>query len=259
VAAIGARFTRSLRSLGCGGAFGGLAVALLAYGICGCLQQGFDLLHAAIIPPAILALLLVMASQNWCVFYEDRRDAALSARPAFVVLTAGILSLFTVHALRNSLLLQLIWAGAGSLAILLCIHPIQRAIELNRSAAIGAAVGICKVLLPLSFIVLFLPIGIARCKAAATASGDSENFAQRPFVANLIGLFADIGILPLMTLINGARVTHAPRPPDPFDHLLQPRGGQSMTGKTPALKTDSVVLVLVAAVHVLGIIVLAKG
>ena len=161
--------------------------------------------------------------------------------------------------MRISASLPLIWACAGSRAILLCIHPIQRAIELNRSATVGASVGICKVLLPLSFIVLFLPIGIARRAAGATASGDGENFAQRPFVANLIGLFADIGILPLVTLINGARVNHAPKPPDPLDYLLQPRGGQSMTGKTPALKTDSVVLVLVAALHVLGIIVLAKG
>ena len=250
VAAIGARFTRSLRALACGGAIGGLAIGVIT-GVVQCwVTNGFDRSRLWVIPLAVLALLLIMAAQNWFVFYEDRRDAALSARPALVLICSGILSMLAVHAMKSASLLQLIWAGAGSLAILLCIHPVQRAIELNRNATVGAVVGFCKVMLPLAFIVLFLPAGIAR------RPGESE---KSTFTGNLFGLFADIGILPLVTLINGARVAKPPRAADPLEHLLQPRDGQSVTGKSPALSTDSVVLVLVAALHVLGIIVLIKG
>ncbi len=154
---IGNRYTRNVRVLGWGGVVSGLAFATLSYFIAGWCTHGFEPIQAWILPPACLMLLLVMAAQNWFVFYEDHEDAGQSARPALVLLAAAIAALIADrYGDDRTSELQVIWAGAISLAILLSIRPVCRSIEVNRSAPVGLLVGVCKLLVPATGIAVFL-------------------------------------------------------------------------------------------------------
>jgi hypothetical protein len=224
IAAIGSRFSRSPRVLGCGGAFSGIALGTATYVTCGWVRHGFDPLQAWVLPFSLTVLVLVMAAQDWFVFYADRKDAVESAQPTVVVLVTTLLCWLLAHALgRHSLFFPLIWAGAGSLAILLCIPPIQRSIEANCHSGLGMVVGLCKIVLPMTGIILFIPLGITKQSAAADRPGS-------PSVPT----------------------------PDPLEYLLQSKQGGSVSGSMPRLKRDSVVLVLVLAIHVLCGVMIVK-
>jgi hypothetical protein len=254
VTGVGACFTRKLRALGWGAVLSGTALGALEYVLWGWFTHGFDWFQVCVPPLAALILLLVMAAQNWFVFYEDRQDVLQCSRPALVALAAGFASLLAWKvAGRRSIfvLLPLIWAGAGSLAILWCIDSIQRSIERTRGAVLGTLVGICKVLLPLTGIVVFVDRMKARPPAAEDAGSSPDRFAANSFVVNFLGLFWDVGRLALAILINGARVPPHETPLDPLECLWQQKGGQSITGEMPRLKRDSVVLIFVLAIHVL--------
>jgi hypothetical protein len=250
VAAIGSRFTRSVGLLAVGGGFAGIALGALGFVLGDWCTQGFDLLEAWVLPLAGLTLLVVMSAQNWFVFYADRADAVESARPAAIVLCAALSSvLAAILTHRHSLFFPLIWAAAGSLAILTSIQPLQRAIEANRSRVLGTIVGICKVLLPLTGIIVLIPIGAAT-RHRLDASGLRGGVSSKPtFFANLAGLLSEIGLLLLVLLINGPRVPHAAVPAEP---------DRALTGGMPQFKRDSVVLILVVALHVLCGVVIVK-
>lgn len=256
--AIGSRFTRNARFLAAGGVLAGGAVAMFAYVLWDWMIRGFNPLHTLMLPLAAIVLLLVMAVQNWFVFYQDRGDAAESTRPLLVLACAGGISMCAAFAtgrhawyLPPAWYFPLIWACAGSLAILLCLPPIQRSIDVNRSVPIGIFVGICKILLPFGGILVFLPT-----KLAERATRDIN---ERAFWNNLIGLLCEIGLLLPAAFINGARVTPAPTRQDPLEYLLQAKDQPSVAGETPRLKRDSMVWILVLAIHVLCGVVIIKA
>ena len=179
VSAIAVRFTRKLWSLAFGGILSGAALGVLVYVSWNWITFGFELIQVCMLPVAVLILLLVMAAQNWFVFYEDRHDVLQSSRPAIVVLAAIVASLaawLVTGKHSGSLVLPLIWAGAGSLAMLWCIDPVQRSIERTRSVLLGTLVGVCKVLLPLTGIVIF----IQRFEAQQPKPEDFNSSRGRP-------------------------------------------------------------------------------
>jgi hypothetical protein len=90
-------------------------------------------------------------------------------------------------------------------------------------------------------------------------SGTAEDSIQPGFLTNLPSLFWDIGLLLSTILINGARVPPQSAPSDPLEYLLQPKHENSASGDVPRLKRDSVVLVLVVALHVLCGVMIVKA
>ena len=275
---IGNRYTRNLRLLGWGGVAAGLALAMLSYVIASWYMHGFEPLQAWLLPPACLILLLVMSAQNWFVFYEDDEDAAQSARPTLVILAAALASTGAAwFGEDRTAALQAIWAGAISLAILLAVRPVSRSIEINGSAPIGVLVGVCKLLVPPTGIIVFVLAGMlsrlrhsaqaedraaAKTTAPEAAAADTEAAAagaprQAPWI-NLLLLCWEIGSLPLLTLINGARVIREPALSDPSDLLYRQKGAGSVAGQMPRAARDTVVLILVLAVHVLCGMVIAR-
>jgi len=231
------------------------------------------------LPPACLMLLLVMAAQNWFVFYEDHEDAGQSARPALVLLAAAIASLIADrYGDDRTSELQLIWACAISLAILLSIRPVCRSIEVNRNAPVGLLVGICKLLVPATGIAVFLLARIlSNMRRPAQPEGTDAQAARpagaltqrsRPPVArpverqaawlNLLLLCWEIGCLPLLTLINGTRVAPRPEALDAGDLYYRQKGSGSVAGQMPRAARDTVVWILVLAVHVLCGVVIAR-
>jgi hypothetical protein len=258
VTGIGARFTRTLWVLGCGGFLAGAAFGALAYVLWGWFTHGIDWLEICVLPIAALMLLLVMAAQNWFVFYEDRHDVWQSSRPAIVVLGAACTSLLAWLAAgkrSNLAFLLLLWASAGSLAVLCCVDPVQRSIERTRSALLGTVLGICKVLLPLTGIVVF----IQRSDVAHPKDEQADPAMNTSFFLNLIGVFWDLGRLLLAILINGARVPPSPPAWDPLELLWQSKSGQSMAGEMPRVKRDSVVMIFVLAIHLLCGVLIVKA
>ena len=258
---IGNRYTRNLRLLGWGGVAAGFALAMLSYVIASWCAHGVEPLQAWILPPACLILLLVMSAQNWFVFYEDYEDAAQSARPTLVILAAALGSMgATWFGEDRTAALQVIWAGAISLAILLAIRPISRSIEINGSAPIGALVGVCKLLVPPTGIIVFVLAGmLSRLRHRAQAEDSAASGPGRPAPwINLLLLCWEIGSLPLLTLINGARVIPQPALSDPADLLYRQKGTGSVAGQMPRAARDTVVLILVLAVHVLCGMVIAR-
>jgi hypothetical protein len=256
--AIGSRFTQNARFLAVGGVLAGLAVGLFAYVLSNWMTRGFNPAHTWLLPLAALVLLLVMAVQNWFVFYQDRRDVAESTRPVLVLACAAVASMLAAFAagrhpwyLPHAWYFPLIWASAGSWAILLSLPPIQRSIDVNRSVPIGIFVGICKILLPFGGVLVFLPTKLAERTA--------REIDERAFWNNLIGLLCEIGLLLPAAFINGARVTPAPTRHDPLEYLLQAKDEPSVAGETPRLKRDSVVWILVLAIHVLCGVVIIKA
>jgi hypothetical protein len=269
---VGARFTRNLRVLGWGGICSGLAVGGLTHFAWVWCTRGFDPLHAWVPPLACLVLLLVMTAQGWFVFYEDRRDAADSCAPAIVVVAAGVGCVICgLIADADTLALPIIWASAASLALLLSIQPVQRSIAINRSVAVGTIVGICKLLVPLTGILLFIVVDriVRPGRTAATGGARStrprpkfshagDAGGERPFLIDLLALFWQIGLLPLVTLTNGARVAPHPATFDPLEFLLEGKGGHSVAGQMPRSTRNTVVMILVVAVHVLCGVVIIK-
>jgi len=250
IAAIGARFSRSPWVLACGGAFSGIALGTATYVTCGWVRHGFNPFQAWVLPVSLTVLMLVMAAQDWFVFYADRKDAVQSVQPTVVVLATTLLCWLIAHALGgHSLFFPVIWAGAGSLAILLCIPPIQRSIEANCSIGLGTLIGACKIVLPMTGIILLIPLGISKQSVPANRPGGLGNF---------LSLCRDIGLLLPMMLINGARVPPSAPALDPLEYLLQAKDGGPVGGSMPRLKRDSVVLVLVLAIHVLCGVMIVK-
>jgi hypothetical protein len=259
VAAIGSRFSRTPWVLGCGGAVSGIALGVATYVSCGWVRHGFDPFQAWVLPVSLTVLVLVMAAQNWFVFYADRQDAVQSAQPTVVVLVAALLCWLAAHAIgRQTLFFPLIWAGAGSLAILLCIPPIQRSIETNCSIGLGMVVGLCKIILPMTGIILLIPMGVAKNTVAANRDLGADARQRTGWLANFLSLCWEIGLLLPMMLINGARVAPAEPSSDPLEYLLQQKDGGSLSSGMPRLKRDSVVLVLVLAIHVLCGVMIVK-
>ncbi len=287
---IGNRYTRNLRVLGWGGVVSGVAVAGLSFLVARWCLHGFEPMQTWLLPPACLMLLLVMAAQNWFVFYEDHEDAAQSARPTLAVLAAAIASMIAAwFGDERTAVLQAIWAGAISLAILLSIRPVFRSIAVNRSVPVGILVGVCKLLVPSTGIVVFVLAGMlsrvrlaARAKdrtaakdrapAAADAARMGASALQTPAAdarcnddpagqsigVNLLLLLWEIGWLPLLTLVNGARVIRPPAMTDPADLLYRQKGAGSVAGQMPRAARDTVVLILVLAAHVLCGVVIAR-
>jgi hypothetical protein len=262
VSAIAVHFTRKLWSLAFGALLSGAALGVLMYVSWSWITLGFELIRFCMLPLAVLILLLVMAAQNWFVFYEDRQDVLQSSRPAIVVLAAIAASLPAwLGAGKHSgcLTILLIWAGAGSLAMLWCVDSVQRSIQRARSVPLGTLVGVCKVLLPLTGIVIF----IQRVGTGQPKPGDFDSqvgtLGPKSFVVNLIALFWDLGRLILTLLINGARVPSCPAALDTLEMRSQQKNGQSVTGEMPTLKRDSVVMIFVLALHVLCGVLLAKA
>jgi hypothetical protein len=290
---VGARFSRNLRVLGWGSVCSGIAVAGLTHFVWSWCTRGFDPLHAWVPPLACLVLLLVMTAQGWFVFYEDGRDAADSSAPSLVLLAAAagcVICGFIADA--HSPALPIIWASAGSLALLLSIHPVQRSIAINRSVSIGVVVGIFKLLVPLTGILVFVLVDmmirpglVAAGGGAGTTrkwlrSGDNRDSGpaggaghddhdghdghddavneKRRVLVDLLALLWQIGLLPLLTLTNGARVTPHPATFDPLEFLLEGKGGHSVTGQMPRSTRNTVVMILVVAVHVLCGVVIIK-
>jgi hypothetical protein len=262
VTGVGVRFTRKPWFLGCGGVLSGVASGVLMYVLWGWFTHGFELFQVYVPPFAALILLLVMAAQNWFVIYEDRRDVLQSSRPAIVMLAAALASILAwlvsgAHSIIN--LLLVIWASAGSLAILWCIDPVQRSIERTHSAILGTLLGVCKVLLPLTGIVVFIRRNESARSKPKGVDRESGALGKTPYLINLLGLFWDLGQLGLMILINGARVPLRPIALDPLEVLWQPKKPQSITGEMPRLKRDSVVMIFVLAIHVLCGVLIVKA
>jgi hypothetical protein len=258
VAAISTRYTRSAWALALSGAFCGIAVGGLTYVLCGWLAHGFDLLQAWVLPLVALILLVVMAAQNWFVFYVDRKDAAQSAQPAIAVF-GGVLACMLAAGLtgRHSLFFPIIWAASGSLAILLCVPPVLRSIEVNHSVVGGFLIGLAKVVLPLSGVFVFIPIDLsARARRKNRSLRATATEGREAFFGNLLMLCWEIGLLLPMTLINGARVPRHATVSDPLEYLS--KGGASVSGDNTRLRRDSVVLILVLAIHVLCGVVIVK-
>jgi hypothetical protein len=262
VSAIAVRFTRKLWSLAFGGLLSGAAFGVLMYVSWSWITLGFELIRVCMLPVAVLILLLVMTAQNWFVFYEDRHDVLQSSRPAIVVLAAIVASLpawLAAGKQSGCLMILLIWAGAGSLAMLWCIDPVQRSIERTRSVPLGTLVGVCKVLLPLTGIVIFIRGFEAQQPKPEDFNSQAGTLGPTSFVVNLIGFFWDLGRLVLMLLVNGARVPSCPAALDPHEMLSQQKNGQSVTGEMPRLKRDSVVMIFVLALHGLCGVLIAKA
>jgi hypothetical protein len=137
-----------------------------------------------------------------------------------------------------------------SLTLLWCVEPVQRSIARTRNVVAGTLLGIGKVLIPMTGIVLFLLRLEKQPRGPAESQARADSFARNGFLLNLIGLVGDLGQLILMILINGARIPQAAGP----DHF-----GQSISGEMSPLKRDSVVLIFVLALHVLCGVVLAKA
>jgi hypothetical protein len=251
VTGIGVRFTRNHRTLLCGGVVSGGALAALMYVLWGWVTHGFVLSQVSVPLLAVLILLLVMTAQNWFVFYEDRRDVFQSSWPALVMLAAAVAAMLArMVAGKHSFVLLLIWASAASLALLLCVDPMQRAIERTRSVLAGILVGIAKILIPLTGVVVFL----CRIEASPAQRMDvldtpPDSFAKNWFLINLVGLFWDLGQLALMVLINGARIPPRPAALDPYE----------ISDEMSRLKRNSVVMIFVLAIHVLCGVVIAKA
>jgi MFS family permease len=256
VAAISRRYTRSARGLGLSGAFSGIAIGALTYVLCGWCAHGFNPLQVWVLPLVALILLLVMAAQNWFVFYADRQDATQSAQPA-IALFSGALACVLAAALtgRHSLFFPVIWAASGSLAILLGVPPVLRSIEVNRSVCGGLLIGLCKVVLPLGGVLVFIPVNLRARKHGKTPRG-AANIDRDAFFSNLLCLCWEIGLLLPMTLINGERVSPHATASDPLEILS--KGGASVSGDSARLRRDSVVLILVLAMHVLCGVVIVK-
>jgi hypothetical protein len=249
VTGIGLRFTRNLRALTCSGIFSAAALGALMYVLCRWFTRGFVLFEISVPALSVLILLLVMTAQNWFVFYQDRRDVVQSSRPVLVMLaTAAAALLARMAAGRHSNLLPLIWAGGTSLAILSCVDPVQRSIERARSVPAGTVIGIGKILIPLTGVVLFLRHGDSAA-AERPEADEPDCFAQKRILKNLAGLIWDLGQIVLLILINGARVPH------PAAGFTTP----SFATEASRLKRDSVVMIFVLAIHVLCGVVLARA
>jgi hypothetical protein len=260
VTGIGVRFTRNLRALACSGIFSGAALGALTYVLCGWFTHGFLLFQLSVPLLAGLILLLVMTAQNWFVFYEDRRDVLQSSRPALVMLAAAIAAaLARIVAGQQSILSPLIWAGAGSLAMLWCVDPVQRSIERSRSVFAGTLLGLGKVLIPLTGVVLFLRRVDAPLADRARADDPALAVEDKGFLLNLLCLVYDLGQLLLLILMNGARIPQRAAAADPLDMLGKQKNTPSITGEMSPLKRDSVVMIFVLALHVLCGVVLAKS
>lgn len=260
VTGIGIRFTRNLRVLTCSAVFSAAASGALIYVLWSWFTHGFVWFQISVPPLAALILLLVMTAQNWFVFYENRRDVLQSSLPALVVLAACaacVLARLTTG--KHTALYPLIWAGAASLAILLCIDPVQRSIERTRSVPVGTLVGMAKLLIPFTGIVVFLRWRDTAPQTREDVDDKPRVFGEHSFFINLIALFWTLGQLLLVILINGTRVPASAAALDPLDMLGQPKTGQSITGEMSRLKRDSVVLIFVLAIHVLCGVVLAKA
>lgn len=258
VAAIGLRSNHNHRLVASGSCLFGIALGLITHVLCGWYARGFDPLRIWLLPVAVLLLLLVMTAQNWFVFYEDRQDAVRSARPTLVVIAAALASAVAARITgTHSIYFPTLWAAMGSWAIVLCLQPIQRSIEINRNKLVGGLVGVCKVLLPLSGIAVLFPLsGVPRTRAEH--AGTAETSIQPGFLTNLPSLLWEIGLLLPTILINGARVPQQPAS-DPLEYLLQPKQENSAGSDVPRLKRDSVVLVLVVALHVLCGVMIVKA
>ena len=260
VTGIGMRFTRNLRLLGCSAIFSAAALGALVYVLWGWFTHGIVWPQISVPPLAALILLLVMTAQNWFVFYENRHDVLQSSRPALVMLSAAAACMLARRvAGTHSILPPLIWASAASLAILLCIDPVQRSIERTRSVFAGTLVGLAKLLIPFTGIVVFLRWRDAASQPREDVHEPPRVFGENSFCINLVALFWTLGQLLLVILINGARIPARAAALDPLEMLGQPKTGQSITGEMSRLKRDSVVLIFVLAIHVLCGVVLAKA
>lgn len=143
--------------------------------------------------------------------------------------------------------------------MLWCIDPVQRSIERTRSVLLGTLVGLCKVLLPFTGIVIFIQKFDAQQPKPEDFNPHARALGPKSVVINLIGLFWDLGRLLLTLLINGARVPPCPAASDPLEMLSQQRYAQSVTGEMPRLKRDSVVMIFVLALHVLCGVLIVKA
>jgi hypothetical protein len=143
--------------------------------------------------------------------------------------------------------------------MLWCIDPVQRSIERTRSVLLGTLVGVCKVLLPLTGIVIFIQRFEAQQPRPEDFNPHVGGLWPKSVVINLIGLFWDLGRLLLTLLINGARVPPCPAALDPLEMLSQQKNAHSVTGEMPRLKRDSVVMIFVLALHVLCGVLIAKA
>lgn len=261
-AAVGGAGLRSKRNpwlVACGGGLFGIGLGVITHMLCVWYARDFDRLHLWQLPVAVLTLLLVMTAQNWFIFYEDRQDAFRSARPTLVVIATAIASVLAAKLTgRHSYYFPTLWACMGSWAIILCLQPMQRSIEVNRNKLVGGLVGICKVLLPMTGIAILFPMSVAQRAHDKAASGMDDSI-QPGFLTNLPILFWEIGQLLSTILINGARVPQHPAASDPMECLLQPKHENSAGGEVPRLKRDSVVLVLVVALHVLCGVMIVKA
>jgi len=260
VTGVGVRFTRKLWVLVCSGVLSAAALGVFVYVLWGWFTHGFKMFQVSLPPLAVFVLLLVMVAQNWFVFYEDREDVLQSSRPALVMLAAAVASaLAWIVAGKNSFWHLLIWASAGSLAILLCIDPVQRSIERTRNVLVGTLIGIGKVLIPLTGIVIFLQRSDATQPDPGHVEDAPDCLSKKWFLTNLIGLFWDLGQLVLMILINGARIPPHSMAPDHFEIQGPQRNEQSITGEMSRLKRNSVVMIFVLAIHVLCGLVMVKA
>jgi hypothetical protein len=262
VAATGARRTPNRWLNGAAGASFGVALGVITHVMWRWCARGVNPLKFWTLPVAAVTLLLVMSAQNWFVFYEDRQDAFESAKPALVLLIAALAGgLAAVCAGRHFVFFPILWAGMGSWAIILCLKPLQRSIEANRSVLIGGVVGLCKVLLPLTGFIVFIPMGLAGCVAPqpaktsharqgedASAPGTPARFA---FWKNLLSLSFEAMLLLAMTMTNGGRVARRPAAYLPLEYLSQVKHEESLGGEMPPLRRNLAVLVLVLALHVL--------
>jgi hypothetical protein len=260
VTGIGVRFTRNFCALVCSGVSSGAAIGALVYIIWGWVTRGFLLSQIGVPPLAVLILLVVMTAQNWFVFYEDREDVLNSSRPALVMLAAVVAAMLArLMGSEDSSSSLLIWAGAASWSLLLCVDPVQRSIERTRSVFVGTLVGIGKVLIPFTGIVLFLRRNDAPRQRPEDVDKHAEKVGKTWLLINLLGLFWDLGQLLIVILINGARVPPLPADADPLDILGRRKNGQSISEEMSPLKRDSVVMIFVLALHVLCGVVLAKA
>ena len=82
------------------------------------------------------------------------------------------------------------------------------------------------------------------------------NRGREAFFSNLLSLCWEIGLLLPMTLINGERMPRHATVSDPLEYLS--KGGASVSGDNTRLRRDSVVLILVLAIHVLCGVVIVK-
>jgi hypothetical protein len=235
---IGNRHTRNCESSH-GAAYLGPALALLSYFVASWCVHGFDPLQAWILPPAGLIAAARDGRAKLVRVLRDHEDAAQSARPTLVLLAAVIASLIADRfgddrapriaghlGRRDQPRDPAVDPPGVSIDRGQPQHPGRRARRMLQAA--GAVDRV---------IVAFVLVGMLRRRLRSIARSDADQPMRRPSrreSSTYCCCCWEIGLLPLLTLINGARVTHVLSLSDPSGHAQSATQAASVAGSDAA-------------------------